>query len=107
MQKSPDKVDGQDGLPLPPHKVYNIGNNHPENLIDFVSILQQELINENILPKNYNFEKYTELVAMQPGDIAITYADTSELEADFDFKPNTSLRDGLNRFIKWYREFYL
>ena len=107
MQGAPEKVTGEDGLPLPPYAVYNIGNNQPENLLDFVDILQQELIRAGVLPKDYDFESHKELVAMQPGDVAITYADTSALERDFGFKPSTSLRDGLRRFAEWYKDFYL
>ena len=106
MQKAPDKVTGEDGLPLPPYAVYNIGNNQPENLLDFVDILQQELIRAGVLPEDYDFEAHKELVPMQPGDVPVTYADTSDLERDFGFKPSTSLRDGLRKFSEWYREFY-
>lgn len=107
MRKAPDKVTGEDGLPLPPYKVYNIGNNSPENLLDFVDILQQELIRAGVLPEDYDFEAHKELVPMQPGDVPITYADTSALEADFGFKPSTSLRTGLRRFAEWYKAFYM
>lgn len=107
MQGAPEKVTGEDGLPLPPYKVYNIGNNQPENLLDFVDILQQELIRAGVLPADYDFEAHKELVPMQPGDVPITYADTTALERDFGFKPATSLRDGLRRFAEWYREFYM
>lgn len=107
MQKAPDKVNGKDGLPLPPYKVYNIGNNSPENLLDFVQILSEELVRAGVLPEDYDFESHKELVPMQPGDVPVTYADTSLLEADFGFKPSTSLRDGLRRFTEWYREFYM
>lgn len=106
MQVAPKKENGSDGLPIPPYKVYNIGNNHPENLLDFVDILQQELVRAGVLPENYDFELHKELVAMQAGDVPITYADTSALERDFDFKPNTSLREGLRRFAEWYKKFY-
>lgn len=106
MQKAPDKMMGEDGLPVPPYKVYNIGNNHPENLLEFVDILQQELIDAEVLPKDYNFESHKELVAMQPGDVPITYADTTLLEEDFGFKPSTSLREGLRSFAKWYSDYY-
>ena len=106
MQKAPDKLDGEDGLPLPPYKVYNIGNNSPENLLEFVDILQQELVSAGVLPEDYDFEAHKELVPMQPGDVPVTYADTSELEKDFGFKPSTSLREGLRRFAQWYAEFY-
>ena len=107
MQCAPDQANGEDGLPIPPYAVYNIGNNNPENLLDFVNILQEELINAEVLPKDYDFEKHKELVPMQPGDVPITYADTSALERDYGFKPNTSLRDGLKKFAKWYKEFYM
>lgn len=106
MMKAPAKQVGEDGLPIPPYKVYNIGNNHPENLLDFVQILQEELIAVKVLPENYDFESHKELVPMQPGDVPVTYADTSALEADFGFKPSTSLREGLRRFAEWYQEFY-
>lgn len=106
MQKAPDRLEGQDGLPVPPYRVYNIGNNHPENLLDFVDILQQELISAGVLPKDYDFDTHKELVAMQPGDVPVTYADTSALEHDFDFKPSTNLRAGLRKFARWYQEFY-
>lgn len=106
MQKAPEKKNGEDGLPLPPYAVYNIGNSNPENLLDFVDILQQELISAGVLPQDYDFEAHKELVPMQPGDVPVTFADTSALERDFDFRPNTSLRDGLRRFAKWYKEFY-
>lgn len=106
MQTPPEKSNGEDGLPVPPYAVYNIGNNQPENLLDFVNILQQELIKAKVLPENYNFEAHKELVAMQPGDVPVTYADTSALERDFGFKPSTSLRDGLRKFAEWYKEFY-
>lgn len=107
MRKAPDKVTGEDGLPLPPYKVYNIGNNSPENLLDFVTILQEELIRAGVLPEDYDFETHKELVSMQPGDVPVTYADTSALEEDFGFKPSTSLREGLRKFAEWYREFYM
>ena len=106
MQNAPEKKNGEDGLPNPPYSIYNIGNNHPENLLDFVDILQQELIRAKVLPADYDFEAHKELVAMQPGDVPITYADTSALERDFGFKPSTSLRDGLRKFAEWYKEFY-
>lgn len=106
MQAPPEKVTGEDGLPVPPYAVYNIGNNQPENLLDFVDILQQELICAGVLPENYDFEAHKELVPMQPGDVPVTYADTSALEKDFGFKPSTSLRDGLRKFAEWYKEFY-
>jgi len=107
MQGAPEQKNGEDGLPIPPYAVYNIGNNNPENLLDFVNILQEELINAGVLPQDYDFEKHKELVPMQPGDVPITYADTSALERDYSFKPNTSLREGLRKFAKWYKEFYM
>ena len=107
MMKAPEKQVGEDGLPIPPYKVYNIGNNSPENLLDFVTILQEELIRAGVLPQDYNFEAHKELVPMQAGDVPVTYADTSALEADFGFKPNTSLREGLRKFAEWYKEFYV
>lgn len=106
MQGAPDKKNGEDGLPLPPYAVYNIGNNQPENLLDFVTILQEELINAKVLPADYDFEAHKELVPMQPGDVPITFADTTPLERDFNFKPSTPLRDGLRKFAQWYKEFY-
>ena len=106
MQGAPERKTGEDGLPLPPYAVYNIGNSNPENLLDFVRILQEELVRASVLPENYNFEEHKELVPMQPGDVPVTYADTSALERDFGFKPSTSLRDGLRRFAEWYKEFY-
>ncbi len=106
MQKPPQKSTGEDGLPNPPYAVYNIGNNSPENLMDFVSILKDELVNADILPADYDFDAHMELVPMQPGDVPITFADTSALERDFDFKPSTSLREGLRKFAVWYKEFY-
>lgn len=106
MQGAPEKKNGEDGLPIPPYAVYNIGNQNPENLLDFVDILQQELIRAGVLPADYDFESHKELVAMQPGDVPVTYADTSALERDYGFKPSTSLRDGLRRFAEWYKEFY-
>ena len=106
MKKAPERKNGEDGLPIPPYKVYNIGNNNPENLLDFVSILQEELIRAKVLPEEYDFEAHKKLVPMQAGDVPITYADTKPLEEDFGFKPNTSLRDGLRRFAEWYKEFY-
>ena len=105
--KVPDKATGEDGLPIPPYALYNIGNNHPENLLDFVQILSEELVRAGVLPKDYDFDAHKELVPMQPGDVPITYADTSALERDFGFKPSTSLREGLRRFAEWYREFYM
>ena len=106
MQGAPERKIGEDGLPIPPYAVYNIGNNQPENLLDFVDILQQELIRAEVLPADYDFEAHIELVPMQPGDVPVTYADTSALECDFDFKPSTDLRTGLRRFAEWYKEFY-
>ena len=107
MKKPPEKKNGKDGLPIPPYKVYNIGNSNPENLLEFVDILQQELIRAEVLPKDYDFNAHKELVPMQPGDVPITYADTTELEKDFGFKPSTDLRTGLRAFAKWYKEFYM
>lgn len=106
MQGAPEKRTGEDGLPVPPYAVYNIGNSQPENLLDFVRILQEELVRAKVLPDDYNFEAHKKLVPMQPGDVPVTYADTSELERDFVFKPNTSLRAGLRKFAEWYKEFY-
>lgn len=106
MQKAPQKQVGEDGLPVPPYAVYNIGNNQPENLLDFVTILQEELLRAGVLPEDYDFEAHKELVPMQPGDVPVTYADTSALERDFGFKPSTSLRDGLRAFAQWYKEYY-
>ena len=107
MNKAPEKKNGEDGLPIPPYKVYNIGNNNPENLLDFVQILSEELVRANVLPKDYDFEAHKKLVAMQKGDVPITYADTSDLEKDFGYKPSTSLREGLRRFAEWYHSYYL
>lgn len=107
MNKAPEKKNGEDGLPIPPYKIYNIGNSNPENLLDFVNILQEELIRAGVLPKDYDFESHKELVAMQPGDVPITYADTTPLEKEFGFKPNTPLREGLRKFAEWYKEFYM
>lgn len=107
MQKSPDFNIGKDGLPIPPYAIYNIGNNQPENLLDFVDILQQELIYAGVLPQDYDFEAHKKLVPMQPGDVPITYADTEALERDFGFKPSTNLRDGLRAFAEWYAKFYM
>ena len=107
MQGAPERVNGADGLPVPPYKVYNIGGGHPENLLDFVDILQQELVAAGVLPEDYDFEAHKKLVPMQPGDVPVTYADTKALEEDFGFKPNTSLRDGLRKFAEWYKEFYM
>ena len=107
MQGAPEKKNGEDGLPIPPYAVYNIGNQNPENLLDFVDILQQELIAAGVLPADYDFEAHKELVPMQPGDVPVTYADTSPLERDFGFRPATPLRTGLRSFAQWYKEFYL
>lgn len=107
MGKAPSKKQGEDGLPIPPYMIYNIGNNNPENLLDFVNILREELIRAEVLPEDYDFEAHKELVPMQAGDVPITYADTSALEKDFGFKPSTNLRDGLRSFAKWYKEYYL
>ena len=106
MQGAPSKKTGEDGLPIPPYAVYNIGNSNPENLLDFVDILQQELIRAEVLPADYDFESHKKLVAMKPGDVPVTYADTSALERDFGFKPSTSLQSGLRKFAEWYKEFY-
>ena len=106
MQGAPERKIGEDGLPLPPYAVYNIGNSSPENLLDFVDNLQQELLRAEVLPANYNFEEHKKLVPMQPGDVPVTYADTSALERDFGFKPSTSLREGLRKFAEWYKEYY-
>jgi len=106
MQHAPEKQNGEDGLPIPPYKVYNIGNNSPENLLDFVTILQEELVRAGVLPNDYDFEAHKELVPMQPGDVPVTYADTTPLEQDFGFKPNTSLREGLRHFAEWYAKYY-
>ena len=107
MKGSPEKATGEDGLPVPPYAVYNIGNSNPENLLDFVDILQQELIRAEVLPADYDFDSHKELVPMQPGDVPVTFADTEPLERDYGFKPNTSLRDGLRKFAEWYKQFYL
>ena len=107
MQHAPEKQNGEDGLPIPPYKVYNIGNSHPENLLEFVSILQEELICAGVLPEDYNFEAHKELVAMQPGDVPVTYADTTPLEEDFGYKPSTPLREGLRAFAQWYYSYYV
>ena len=106
MHKAPERRTGEDGLPEPPYAVYNIGNSNPENLLDFVDILQQELVRAGVLPADYDFESHKELVAMQPGDVPVTFADTSALERDFGFRPHTPLRDGLRKFAEWYKEFY-
>ena len=106
MHCAPEKQKGADGLPLPPYRIYNIGNNKPENLLEFVDILQQELIAAEVLPADYDFEAHKELVPMQPGDVPVTYADVTELERDFGFRPATSLREGLRRFARWYKAYY-
>lgn len=106
MMSPPEKKNGDDGLPIPPYKIYNIGNNNPENLLDFVQILSEELIRAGVLPQDYDFDAHKELVPMQPGDVPVTYADTSALETDFGFKPSTSLREGLRKFAEWYKNFY-
>ena len=106
MQHAPEKQNGEDGLPIPPYKVYNIGNNSPENLLDFVTILHEELVRAGVLPADYDFEAHKELVPMQPGDVPVTYADTTPLEEDYGFKPSTSLRDGLRKFAEWYKGYY-
>ncbi len=106
MQNAPEKEKGEDGLPVAPYRVYNIGNSNPENLLDFVDILQQELVSAGVLPEDYNFDAHKKLVPMQQGDVAVTYADTSALERDFSFRPNTPLREGLREFAKWYKDFY-
>lgn len=107
MNKAPEKKTGEDGLPLPPYKIYNIGNNNPENLLDFVQILSEELVKAKVLPEDYDFEAHKKLVPMQPGDVPVTYADTSDLERDFGYKPKTSLREGLRKFAEWYYSFYI
>ncbi len=107
MQGAPEKREGEDGLPIPPYAVYNIGNSNPENLLDFVNILQEELVRAKVLPEDYDFEAHKELVPMQPGDVPVTYADTTPLERDFGFRPRTSLRTGLRKFAEWYKEFYM
>ena len=107
MEKPPVKSVGEDGLPIPPYKIYNIGNNNPENLLDFVQILSEELVKAKVLPADFDFEAHKKLVPMQPGDVPVTYADTSELEKDFGFKPHTSLREGLRKFAEWYYEYYI
>ena len=106
MNKAPIKKDGEDGLPIPPYKIYNIGNNNPENLLDFVQILSEELVRAGVLPKDYDFASHKKLVPMQKGDVPITYADTSDLERDFGYKPSTSLREGLRKFAEWYKNYY-
>ena len=107
MKKPPEKKTGEDGLPIPPYAVYNIGNSNPENLLDFVQILSEELVRAGVLPADYDFDAHKELVPMQPGDVPVTYADTSALERDFGFKPHTPLREGLRKFAEWYKEFYI
>ena len=107
MQKPPEKKNGEDGLPIPPYAIYNIGNSNPENLLDFVQILSEELVRAGVLPADYDFEAHKELVPMQPGDVPVTYADTSALERDFGFKPHTPLREGLRKFAEWYKAFYM
>ena len=106
MQHAPEKQTGEDGLPIPPYKVYNIGNNSPESLLDFVAILQEELVRAKVLPQDYDFESHKELVPMQLGDVPITFADTTPLEQDFGFQPSTSLRTGLRAFAEWYAKYY-
>ena len=107
MKKAPEKKNGEDGLPIPPYAVYNIGNSNPENLLDFVQILSEELVRAGVLPADYDFEAHKELVSMQPGDVPVTFADTEPLERDFGFKPHTPLREGLRKFAEWYKEFYM
>lgn len=107
MTKAPEKKNGEDGLPIPPYAVYNIGNSNPENLLDFVQILSEELVRAGVLPADYDFETHKELVPMQPGDVPVTFADTEPLERDFGFKPHTPLREGLRKFAEWYKEFYM
>ena len=107
MANAPEKKNGEDGLPIPPYAVYNIGNSNPENLLDFVQILSEELVRAGVLPADYDFEAHKELVPMQPGDVPVTFADTEPLERDFGFKPHTPLRDGLRKFAEWYKEFYM
>ncbi len=107
MQKAPDRAAGEDGLPIPPYMLYNIGNNHPENLLDFIDILQQELVRAGVLPEDYDFDAHKELVPMQAGDVPVTYADTEPLERDFGYRPSTPLREGLRRFAEWYYDFYI
>lgn len=106
MNKAPEKKNGEDGLPIPPYKLYNIGNNNPENLVDFVNILQEELVRAGVLPKEYDFESHKKFVPMQKGDVPITFADTNDLEREFNFKPSTLLRSGLRKFVEWFKEFY-
>ena len=106
MQKAPERVNGEDGLPIPPYEVYNIGNSNPENLLDFVQILSEELVQAGVLPESYDFDAHKQLVPMQPGDVPVTYADTTALEEAVGFKPSTTLRDGLRKFAQWYCSFY-
>ena len=106
MPHAHEKRTGEDGLPVPPYTIYNIGNNQPENLLDFVTILQEELVRAGVLPADYDFEAHKELVPMQPGDVPVTYADTTPLEQDFGFKPSTPLREGLRKFAEWYKRYY-
>ena len=106
MQHAPEKQMGADGLPIAPYALYNIGNSHPENLLDFVTLLQEELVRAGVLPTDYSFEDHKQLVPMQPGDVPVTYADTTPLQRDFDFKPATLLREGLRRFAQWYATYY-
>ena len=107
INKAPQRSTGEDGLPVPPYAVYNIGNSSPENLLDFVRTLQEELVSAGVLPEDFDFEAHTRLVPMQPGDVPVTYADTSALERDFGFRPSTPLRQGLARFAQWYKQFYM
>lgn len=107
MRHAPERATGADGLPEPPYKVYNIGNSNPENLLDFVQILQEELVSAGVLPEDFDFEAHKKLVPMQAGDVPVTYADTTPLERDFGFRPSTPLREGLRQFARWYKEFYL
>ena len=106
MHRAPERRAGEDGLPIPPYAIYNIGNSHPEKLLDFVQILQEELMRADVLPADYDFESHKELVPMQPGDVPITYADTTVLQRDFGFRPSTTLREGLRKFAEWYKDFY-
>ncbi len=107
MQKAPERSVGEDGLPIPPYAIYNIGNNSPENLLDFIAVLQEELVRAEVLPADYDFDSHKEFVPMQPGDVPVTFADTSALERDFGFKPSTTIRKGLRAFVEWYKDFYL
>jgi nucleoside-diphosphate-sugar epimerase len=106
MVRAPEKAAGEDGLPVPPYRIYNIGNSSPENLLDFVTILQEELIRAGVLPEDYDFEAHKKLVPMQPGDVPVTYADASALERDYGFTPKVGIREGLREFARWYREYY-